>query len=383
MPKRGENIRKRKDGLWEGRYVNGCTPEGKSRYSSIYGKNYSEVKDKLIQAKGGTTQKGTSKALRFKDVLFLWLENQRIKLRPQTFAAYKRAIDNHIVGSLGKLKVAQLDVTTVNQFLKEKLQKGRLDGNGGLASGTVKTLAYIITATIHFAVMQGWRGTLTGEIVLPKQRKTEIQVLTKDEQERLECAMRQGLDGSKIGVLLSLNTGLRIGEICGLKWEDVDFKEKTITVRRTVQRVSNGTAAPGQPKTRLVLGEPKTVASCRVIPLPSFLFPILLCQSRAAASKFVVSDRPAVLDPRTLQYRFKKYLRECNIANVNFHALRHTFATRCVESGMDVKSLSELLGHSNVGITLNTYVHSSLEQKRRQMERFCADRGKNPGMKTA
>ena len=183
----------------------------------------------------------------------------------------------------------------------------------------------------------------------------------------MEQHLKSDLSPTNIGILISLYTGLRIGEICALCWNDIDLNARTIYVRHTVSRVRSTSE---ECKTELILDEPKTASSKRIIPIPSPLFSVLLDYSKEATSAFVVSNSESFVSPRTYDARFHKLLRDCQIKGLSYHGLRHTFATRCIEAGVDVKSLSEILGHANVSITLNTYVHSSLEMKKSQLEKL-------------
>jgi integrase len=381
VPKRGENIRKRKDGRWEGRVRNGRSVDGKPKYRSVYGRCYLEAKRKLCAARGmpeseSHLRQGSERC--FRESICQWLESRRMKLRPQTIDKYSRLIRNHLDSSIGCLKASQVDANAVNAFLAGKLVSGRLDGRGGLSVSYVGIMKHVVSSAMRLGVSNGICRTLSGNICALPKRKPVQRVITLDEQYLLESFLLANMDASKLGVLISLNAGLRIGEICGLRWSDIDFDQCSLTVQRTVFRSVAPSGASS--KTILVVGEPKTMASSRVVPLPSFLMPILSCRKSDDVSCAVASDNgKACFDPRTMQYRFKRYLKDCGIPDRNFHALRHAYATRCIEAGVDVKSLSEMLGHSSVSITLNTYVHTSLEQKRRQVGLLEAFRGQISG----
>ena len=383
MSKRGENIRKRKDGRWEGRFISGYKPDGKAKYQSVYGCNYLEVKQKLLQAlerlKTGALPE-SCKSMSFREALFLWLQNRKSKLRPQSYSKYERIIKNHLVENIGNHKLNKIDVSELNGFIDEKIHKGRLNEQGGLSISYVRTMVFIIRSTVEFAVTQKYCPPLYGSIGELPQRKQSRFVFSADEQMRLENYIQADMDGPKLGVLICLYTGLRIGEICGLKWSDVDFFQNTVTVQRTVYRAENKTDGTGHPKTKLIAGAPKTISSNRTIPIPSYLIPLLADYKNESQSEWVVADNNSgIPDPRTYQYRFKRYLRECSLQYRSFHTCRHAFATRCVEVGMDVKSLSEMLGHANINTTLNLYVHSSMNQKRTQIEMLSAIRGQKTG----
>jgi len=385
MPRRGENIRKRKDGRWEGRYISGHQQGGKANYKSVYGKSYLETKRKLSQfaeKKGVDSNFDSYKDMNFRETLFLWLDNRRIKLRPQTHAKYSQLIENHLAETIGKMKTSKIEATHLNDFLEEKINNGRLDKKGGLSLSYIKTLIFIIQSTIDFSVAQGYCSPMRGSISSLPKKKVDYPVFSIDEQDRIEQHMLSDTDGTKLGVLICLYTGLRIGELCGLRWSDIDFCHDTISVHRTVYRTVNENKNIGEPKTKLIVGEPKTISSYRIIPIPSSLQVLLRTHLRKSSSEWVISDGDnGFFDPRTYQYRFQKYLRDCVVPKKKFHALRHAFATRCVEVGMDIKSLSEILGHASVNITLNIYVHSSIKQKQSQMELLVANRGQIRGQK--
>ncbi len=374
MPRRGENIRKRKDNRWEGRYIRFYDEQGKAYYGSVYAKSYLEVKKKLlfVSKQAGNKLEGKNAGnYSFQEILFLWLQNIQIKIKPQTYAKYNHIIEKHIIPFIGNIKVNKVSSILIHKFVAQKKENGRLDQKGGLSESSLRTLIYIIKASLSFASAKGFCPALQGEVISFSVKGREINILNKKEQQQLELYLCNNLNASTMGILLCLYTGLRVGEICALRWNDIDWHMGVLYVRRTIQRVKNLHKNSFQPKTMLTSGEPKTPSSNRKIPIPSFLIPLLKKQKdQAEKNSYVLTGRgDYFLEPRTYQYRFKTYLHSAGLQNIiNFHALRHTFATRCIEAGFDAKTLSELLGHSSVNITLNRYVHSLVEQKRAQME---------------
>ncbi len=374
MSKRGLNIHKRKDGRWEGRYKKGTSNNGKILYGYVYGKSYSEVKEKLLTASANhsleTPSFSPTTNIKFRDVLNLWMEQNKVKHKGATIAKYQFIIDKHISPDIGDVFISQLTSIMINKYLVQKLESGRLDNKGGLAVSYVRTISIIINSAIQFAVNENLCSTFKSKINKPAIDKTELQILSLDAQQRLERYASRCIDIASIGVLISLNTGMRLGEVCALTWNDIDLKNKIIHVRHTVARVNS---QPGSKhKTHLIIDKPKTKSSARDIPISSVLYPTLVRAKSVSVSDYVVSENKTFTSPRTLEYKYHRLLNQCNVDSINFHALRHTFATRCIEVGVDIKSLSEILGHSNVSITLETYVHSSMQLKRSQIEKLAS-----------
>ena len=370
MPKKGLNIHKRKDGRWEGRLEVGRKPNGTIKYRSVYGKTCSEVKEKIKYYNATTFPDSPckAKALTFGDVVKVWLENSRIKNKGGTINKYQNLIDSHIVPCLGTTPINEITAFTVNSFLQEKLEHGRLDGSGGLSPSYVRSIMIVVKSTLNFAVDEGICPKLKSPILKPAIPKNEVEVLSHSDQKKLENVIACSDDPTNIGILVSLHTGLRIGEICALSWDDIDFEQQLIKVRHTVARVR--CVDHSDASTKLIIDLPKTQASVREIPISETLSEMLKRRMSTSSSSYVVSDSSGFVSPRTFDYRYHKAIEAAGITNVNYHVLRHTFATRCIEAGVDIKSLSEILGHANVSVTLNTYVHSSLEMKRAQLQKL-------------
>lgn len=370
MSKKGENIRKRKDGRWEGRYKRGRKENGEILYGSVYGKTYREVKEKMrvaMVAPKDVNPPNVSAEMTFAILLHKWQESNEIRLKGGTKTRYENLINTHIIPELGGLKLSDINATTINGFLNDKLMKGRLDGSGGLSPSYVRSISLVITSALNYAVTEGYMQAFKNKINKPNITKSELPILSLENQKVLEQHIKSELTPTSIGILISLYTGLRIGEICALCWNDINLNTRTIYVRHTVSRIKS---AGGDNKTELILDEPKTASSKRVVPIPSPLFYALVDFRKDATSLYVVSSTDSFVSPRTYDARFHRILNDCNLEDLNYHGLRHTFATRCIEAGVDVKSLSEILGHANVSITLNTYVHSSLEMKKSQLEKL-------------
>ena len=386
MSRRGENIHKRKDNRWEGRYIKGYDLiTGKAQYGSVYGKTYMDVKQKMIDInrKGidNTLTSNESKKA-FREILYLWLENRKIKLKTQTYNKYFNLIEQHIIQDLGCIQVCDLTAIQINKFLLKKRSIGKLNNEGGLSASSVQSISFIVSSALRFAVQNGYCSILKGEVLKIPKKKNELEIMSLEQQNNFVRWLIQNIDCRKVGIILALYTGMRIGEVCGLAWEDINFEMNTIHVCHTVERIKMLDNEPDSKKTILMLCETKSYSSDRIIPMSEELKHLLTICKNFSIGRFVVPGNTyEFIDPRTFQYWFSKILKDYGMQHINYHSLRHTFATRCIESGMDIKTLSELLGHSTVNITLNTYVHSSLTHKRKQltiMHSFC---GQNCGQR--
>ena len=349
MPRKGENIYKRKDNRWEGRYKAGVDESGKSRYRSVYGKTYQEVKIKLIALKSAPVET-SSGTLTVKELFEEWLSAIKLKVKSSTYANYRMKADKHILPEFGRLRYDKMAVQSVHSFIEKKLESG-------LSAKYVSDIIIVFKSmTKYISRIHGFRNPLA-DVILPKVAKTEMKLFTDNQQKQLCSYLLNDLNNTSVCVLLSLYTGLRIGEICGLKWSDIDFEKNVLTVRRTVQRIRTG-----EHGTKLIVDTPKSCASQRSIPIPAFIMNILK-RFKSSDNLYILSGNAKVTEPRTLQRRFTSILKKADLPSVNYHSPRHIFATNCIRAGFDVKTLSEILGHAAVETTLNRYVHSSMERK--------------------
>lgn len=232
-----------------------------------------------------------------------------------------------------------------------------------LAGKTVRDILSFVHKIIKYIQEDTGNNLSSITISYPKLKQKSPRVLLPEEQQQLTYYLLQNHDIYKFSAILALFTGLRIGEICALQWKSISIESKFLTVTHTLQRVSNLDNSSTS-KTTLQLGTPKTPSSIRTIPLTEGLVELFKLFQSDDPDAFVMTGCRKLMDPRNLQRRLKKYTTELGIADVHFHTLRHTFATRCIELGCDTKSLSEMLGHSNISTTMNRYVHPSLDYKR-------------------
>ena len=226
----------------------------------------------------------------------------------------------------------------------------------------------IIRNISKFAIRKGIYVANDANAVQIRQDIKPMRVLNKAEQRQLCEYILKRPEACSIGILVCMFTGLRIGEICALRWEDISFSDQSIYIHHTLQRIQmhRGHGA----KTEVIVTTPKSSCSIRKIPLPDEILEILVLNKKASSGYVLTNDEYKFIEPRTMQNKFKKILKAAGIENANFHALRHTFATRCVELGFDVKSLSEILGHATVNITMNRYVHPTYEMKKENMKKL-------------
>lgn len=359
MARKGLNIYKRKDGRWEGRYKSGYTSEGKVKYTSVYGKSYLTVKAVLEEKRFNANKGIVSCSSTIGELLGVWLSDLKNRIKETTHSNYQMKLQKHILPSFSGMKYDMLTAERLNLFIRSKL-------DSGLSEKYVSDIAVMLKTFVKYCSRTFGYANRIENVTLPKSRAVnEKPLLKSSEQQKLRYALIKSNSLSDLGILIASATGVRIGELCGLKWSDIDFEKSIMTVRRTVQRIQN----VGRKGTRLIIGTPKSTASKREIPLPDFMLQYLR-KAYAIGDNYILSNSDKPIEPRTMQYRFKSLLKRLNLSQVNFHQLRHQFATGCIEAGVDVKTLSEILGHSSVEMTLNRYVHSSTERKRACMKMY-------------
>ena len=370
MPRKGENIYKRKDGRWEGRYIL-SSETGKAKYGYVYAKSYQDVKSKLSAAKCKTLMTSSMNVNKEKFSFWLnsWLLLSKTRVKESTYVKYSNSIKNHIEPSLGKYELQNISTSIVEQFVLEKLTRGNLKSGKPLSNKTVSEFLIIIKDTLNYAQSEGIKVHCQLDRISVKKKIHEMRVLDEFEVQRLISNLEINIDRCKLGVLICLLTGIRIGELCALKWKNISLDEKFIRIDSTMQRLQYTTEHEIS-KTHIIITEPKSNAAIRIIPIQDALAYTMKAFQGHPESYLLTGSSKNYIEPRTMQMRFKSYLKESHINDANFHSLRHTFATRCIELGFDIKSLSEVLGHTSVRTTLDKYVHSSMERKRYDMNRL-------------
>lgn len=352
MPRRGENIYKRKDGRWEARYVKEITADGKKKYGSVYASSYKEVKAKQQLCILQPTRNHNPINITITELIAEWLGSIKNQVKPCTYQKYECVCRNHIISDLGTIAVRYISRFTIMSFTERLLEKN-------LSAKTVNDILIVLGLALKYA--QETYSITVPKINYVKEHQKEMRVFSVQEQQVITEYLLQQIDIHKFGVLLALYTGMRIGELCALRWDDIT--DEYIIINKTMMRIKSE-----QGKTEVKIGSPKSESSNRIIPTPKCLLPMI---NQFRGNGYVLSnDKLKYTEPRLMQIKFGKMIDECNIEKANFHALRHTFATRCIEAGVDVKTLSEFLGHSDVKTTLNRYVHSSFELKQKSMEQL-------------
>lgn len=375
MPRRGENIRKRKDGRWEGRYISGKSNTGVSVYKSIYGKSYSEVKSKLVIAIN-TVQLFDTVPDNKKTVDMIaeeWLKEIRMHKKYSTYVKYNNIYENHIKKHIGGKAIFQLVGEDCIHLLEQEYMRS-ISEKTHMSKSTFNSMRNVLFQILTYGKRDSLVHSLQNQINFPNEKVTRrCSVFSMDEQVRLQQFLTENMDHHKLGIYVCLFTGLRLGEICALPTQNINLEQKVIYVKQTVQRIKS---EENENKTELLITVPKTSSSMREIPLCDMLIEML--KENMPDTKYLINGN-SVMEPRTYQYKFKRILKLLSIENKNFHTLRHTFATNCIASGMDPKCLSELLGHADVKTTLNRYVHPSFETKREQINVFASNFGQING----
>lgn len=369
MARKGENIFKRKDGRWEARYI--CYYEnGKARYRYLYGATYKEVRQKKYEELQKKNVYGLEKLQKSKSFSMLateWLTQIKQSVKESTYTRYHWIIEKYLIPLAGKEEPESVDTLFLTEIQTKLLEGGSIGGKA-LAPKTVTDILCVMKSILRYGKEHGIACPELGRMRYPKQQKKKITVVPEETRQSLEQHLLKSEDTVSLGILVTLFTGVRIGELCGLRWEDVDFVNGTITVNRTVERIADLSPLTSG-KTKVVICAPKTENAVRSIPLPQFLLEYLK-KCRKEDVCYLVTGTIQYTEPHQFYVRYQKYLEKHAYGKYTFHALRHTFATRCVELGFDVKSLSEILGHADVTTTLSVYVHPSMQQKKSQMERL-------------
>ena len=347
----------RKDGRWECRIMLGKDKTGKRKFQSFYGKTREEAESKAIRPQENNIDEHAITEMTVRELTAEWLLSISSGIRESTKANYRMKTEKHLFPVFGDRPCCSLRAKDVYVFVENKLKSG-------LSPRYVSDIIVLLKSIFRYASRTYHIHNVLDGITLPKKGRPEIKIFTNDEQKILERYIGKNQNLTTLGISVSMYMGLRIGELCALKWSDIDFEKRILTVSHTLQRIQTHSDSK---RTKLILSEPKSTSSKREIPIPDCVFKIMET-FRDSEHFYVLSGSRIPIEPRNLQYRFKRILKNADLPSVHFHSLRHLFATNSIALGFDVKTLSELLGHSSVEITLSRYVHSSIERKRACMD---------------
>lgn len=302
-----------------------------------------------------------------REIAAAWKEYKRPYVKQSTMAAYVLILENHILPYFGDGD--SLHEQEVQAFVLQKLERG-------LSVKTVKDILIVLKMVMKFGVKNEWMTYYEWDIKYPTTSTSkELEVLSVANHRKILNYIQSHFTFTGLGIYISLSTGLRIGEICALKWSDINVADGTITVSRTIERIY---VIEGEKKhTELIINTPKTKNSCREIPMSKELLAMIKPLKKVVNEDFYVltnNERPT--EPRTYRNYYNGLMVKLDIPKLKYHGLRHSFATRCIEAGCDYKTVSVLLGHSNISTTLNLYVHPNMEQKKRCITKMFKSLGK-------
>ncbi len=351
------NIRKRKDGRWEGRYTAGINPEnGKQIFKNVLGKTQAEVKEKLKKALADSQRLDLAKQGKYTVGSWMdtWFENvAKIKVRPSSHQTYRGYIDNHIKPNIGNIPLEKLTTMELQKLYRKLLTSGRVERGEaenqpkGLSAKTVRNINQVISSAMDLAVAQKIiLENPTNACSLPRVEHKEMQTISAEQlQAFLEEAKRSGVYEM---YYIELSTGLRRGELLGLKWVDIDMNQGIIRVRRQVSRIDG----------KIVEAPLKTKNSYRAVTISPQAIEVLKAQKAKTNDEYVFpSPNGGPISPDSVNNMLRRVLDRAGIPRVRFHDMRHTFATLALQNGVDIKTVSGMLGHFSAGFTLDTYAH--------------------------
>ena len=298
---------------------------------------------------------------KFSKIVALWKEDKKQYVKRSTFAAYTLLIENHILPTFGEM--ALVEEQDVQTFVFRKL-------NEGLSHKTIKDILIVLKMILRFGAKNQMTEYRQIDIKFPTERdKHSIDILNRSHQKQIMEYIRLHFTFKNLGIYICLSAGMRIGEICALTWDDLDVENGIIHVRKTIQRIY--VIEEHRKYTEVILDTPKTKNSIREIPMTKNLLKMIRPIKKIVNGNFyVLTNEPKPTEPRTYRNYYKQFMQSLGLPLMKFHGLRHSFAPRCIESKCDYKTVSVLLGHSNISTTLNLYVHPNLEQKKRCMEQM-------------
>ena len=302
----------------------------------------------------------TNVTVSFENIVERWLDDKKMTIKKSSYSNYEYMINKYLRPYLQEKKMIELEKYDFNELIKELTLE--------LSPKTVRDIICVLKSILHYMENEYNIKIKTRKIVAPKLNKEDISIFNKQERNRIEQYCIKSNNLKELGILICMNTGLRIGEICALKWKNIDLEKRIIFVNLTLERIYDENLK----KTKVIIDKPKTKNSIRQIPISNKLYNVLkpLKKKYKDEDFFLTGREEKYIEPRSYQYIYKRILKTCKVQPHKFHCLRHSFASECIKVGMDIKALSEVLGHANVNITLNVYVHSSYDIKKKFLEKI-------------
>jgi len=305
--------------------------------------------------------------MKFESLALEWFESRQKYLKESTRAYYMFELQKYIIPAIGEIEIEQLNEEKI-QISVYNWQTQTNQSDKPLKKSTISNLITLINQIIKYGIKKNLLPIFRFDIsYIPEKSENKCKTFTYEEQEEIINAVNNDLSFKSFGILLSLTTGIRIGELCALRWNNIDITQNIITIKNTLQRICD---INSQSKTKIIIGEPKTMKSLRNIPIPQNLQDVIQCLPTINDNGYILTNTEVFMEPRTFRRFYSKFLDKHNIKYLNFHCLRHSFATRLIQNGADYKCVSEILGHTNINTTLNLYVHPDINQKRNCMELF-------------
>ena len=297
----------------------------------------------------------------FDEIVVLWKADKKQYVKRSTYSVYSLLISKHLIPAFTGLNNVTEEM--VQEFVLTKLEQG-------MSHKSVKDILIVLKMIIRFAVKQGYMEHRVIDVKFPREReRRELEVLSRSNQKRIMEHVRNHFSFMNLGIYISLCAGLRIGEVCALVWEDIDVEAGVINISKTIQRIYNVEAE--DKRTEVIIDTPKSKNSVREIPIAKDLLKIVKPLKKVVnSSYYVFTNSPIPKEPRAYRTYYTGLMKKLGIPKLKFHGLRHSFATRCIESKCDYKTVSVLLGHSNITTTLNLYVHPNMEQKKKCVEQM-------------
>ena len=351
------NVFKRRDGRWEARIYDVFGKGSQKIKKYFYARTKESCENRAIAYMKNDSVKAAPDYT-FRTICDEWMQQTLHRVKASTRANYEMKLRIHIRPYFDDFHLKSISQDVIYDFIHNKTACS-------LSTRYISDIIILLKNIFKYAARTYSFSNPCVGIILPKCTPCKVRLLDGEEQKKLRKYLAKSPNPTSLGVSLCMATGIRIGELCALQWKDIDLEKRILSVSKTLQRIQCPTDTAS---TQLTVTEPKSASSNRVIPLPKSILP-LLKKFQGAGENYVLSGISKPVEPRTMQYRFQRILKNANLPSIHFHALRHMFATNCIRLGFDVKILSEILGHSKIEITLNRYVHPSFEQKQEYMDR--------------